>query len=81
VEAETRYHPSSDQLALASTIDESLAALPKSQPKGLEVPVEIVPDQAILGWEAGNLARADFLKKENDPALKDTGWEQELSPK
>jgi alkylation response protein AidB-like acyl-CoA dehydrogenase len=27
VEAETRYHPSADQLALASTIDESLAAL------------------------------------------------------
>jgi alkylation response protein AidB-like acyl-CoA dehydrogenase len=27
VEAETRYHPSSEQLALASTIDESLAAL------------------------------------------------------
>jgi alkylation response protein AidB-like acyl-CoA dehydrogenase len=27
VEAETRYHPSSDQLALASTIDESLATL------------------------------------------------------
>jgi alkylation response protein AidB-like acyl-CoA dehydrogenase len=27
VEAETRYHPSSEQLALASTIDESLASL------------------------------------------------------
>jgi alkylation response protein AidB-like acyl-CoA dehydrogenase len=27
VEAETRYHPSADQMALASTIDESLAAL------------------------------------------------------
>jgi alkylation response protein AidB-like acyl-CoA dehydrogenase len=27
VEAESRYHPSADQLALASTIDESLAAL------------------------------------------------------
>ena len=27
VEAETRYHPSAEQLALASTIDESLAAL------------------------------------------------------
>ncbi len=27
MEAETRYHPSSEQLALASTIDESLAAL------------------------------------------------------
>jgi len=46
-----------------------------------KLPVEIVPDQAILGREAGNLASADFLKKENDSALKDTGWEQELSPK
>src|SRR6202047_2450640 len=27
VEAETRYHPSADQLALGNTIDESLAAL------------------------------------------------------
>jgi len=27
VEAETRYHPNADQLALASTIEESLAPL------------------------------------------------------
>ncbi|OOQ62010.1 phytanoyl-CoA dioxygenase family protein [Mucilaginibacter pedocola] len=40
-----------------------------------KVPVEIVPDEAILEWEAGSLSDSDFLAKENDPALKDTGWE------
>jgi hypothetical protein len=34
-----------------------------------------VPDEAILHWEAASLSEADFLKKENDPALKETGWE------
>jgi len=38
-------------------------------------PMEIVPDEAILNWESESLSQADFLKKENDPALKDTGWE------
>jgi ectoine hydroxylase-related dioxygenase (phytanoyl-CoA dioxygenase family) len=41
-----------------------------------KTPVEIVPDEAILEWEAGSLSNNDFLKKENDPALKDTGWEK-----
>ncbi|HMH22100.1 MAG TPA: phytanoyl-CoA dioxygenase family protein [Puia sp.] len=45
------------------------------------IPVNPVPDQAILGWDAGSLASADFLKKADDAALKDTGWEQELRPK
>jgi ectoine hydroxylase-related dioxygenase (phytanoyl-CoA dioxygenase family) len=40
-----------------------------------KVPVDIVPDEAILKWKAHSLAGADFLKKENDPALKETGWE------
>jgi ectoine hydroxylase-related dioxygenase (phytanoyl-CoA dioxygenase family) len=40
-----------------------------------KVPVDIVPDEAILKWKAHSLAEADFLKKENDPALKETGWE------
>jgi len=40
-----------------------------------KTPVDIVPDEAILEWEAGSLSNNDFLKKENDPALKDTGWE------
>jgi len=41
-----------------------------------KVPVAIVPDNAIMDWEAASLSDADFLKKENDPALKDTGWEK-----
>ena len=40
-----------------------------------KTPVQVVPDEAILEWEAASLGQADFLKKENDPALKDTGWE------
>ena len=46
-----------------------------------KVPVEIVPDSAILEWEAESLSNADFLKKENDPALKETGWEKEVATK
>jgi ectoine hydroxylase-related dioxygenase (phytanoyl-CoA dioxygenase family) len=42
-----------------------------------KVPVDIVPDEAVLEWQAESLSKADFLKKENDPALKDTGWENE----
>ncbi|RYZ92124.1 MAG: phytanoyl-CoA dioxygenase family protein [Sphingobacteriaceae bacterium] len=34
------------------------------------MPVDMVSDDAILKWEAASLADADFLKKENDPALK-----------
>ena len=44
-----------------------------------KTPVDIVPDEAILLWEAESLSNADFLKKENDPALKDTGWEKYLA--
>ncbi|MDB5019731.1 MAG: phytanoyl-CoA dioxygenase PhyH [Pedobacter sp.] len=42
-------------------------------------PVEVVPDEAILQWEAESLSHADFLKKENDPALRETGWEQDIN--
>ena len=45
------------------------------------VAVDIVPDNAILEWSADTLSNADFLKKENDPALKDTGWENEIRVK
>jgi len=41
-----------------------------------KVPVDVVPDNAIMDWEAASLSDADFLKKENDPALKETGWEK-----
>jgi ectoine hydroxylase-related dioxygenase (phytanoyl-CoA dioxygenase family) len=44
-------------------------------------PVSIVPDEAIMKWDADSLANADFLKKENDPALKDTGWENSVDRK
>ena len=39
-------------------------------------PVNIVPNEAILNWEGQSLGEADFLKKDNDPALKETGWEK-----
>ena len=44
-----------------------------------KTPVKIVPDEAILEWKAESLSNADFLKKENDPALKETGLEQEVA--
>jgi len=44
-----------------------------------KTPVHVVPDEAILEWKAESFAEADFLKKENDPALKETGWEQEVN--
>jgi ectoine hydroxylase-related dioxygenase (phytanoyl-CoA dioxygenase family) len=43
-----------------------------------KTPVDIVPDSSILEWEAASLSDADFLRKENDPALKDTGWEDDV---
>ncbi|RFM26832.1 phytanoyl-CoA dioxygenase family protein [Deminuibacter soli] len=44
-----------------------------------KTPVDVIPDEAILHWDAASLSNADFLKKENDPALKETGWEQEVN--
>lgn len=44
-----------------------------------KVPVNKVPDEALLQWDAASLSEADFLKKENDPALKETGWEKDES--
>jgi ectoine hydroxylase-related dioxygenase (phytanoyl-CoA dioxygenase family) len=40
--------------------------------------VDEVPDEALLKWEPESLSHADFLKKENDPALKETGWEEKV---
>lgn len=42
------------------------------------VPVSVVPDRALLEWNAASFENADFLKKEDDPALKTTGWESEV---
>jgi ectoine hydroxylase-related dioxygenase (phytanoyl-CoA dioxygenase family) len=44
-----------------------------------KTPVDVVPDEALLQWKAEPLGNADFLKKENDPALKETGWEKEVN--
>lgn len=46
-----------------------------------KVPVDVVPDEAIMEWQTESLSKADFLKKENDPALKETGWEKEVKIK
>jgi ectoine hydroxylase-related dioxygenase (phytanoyl-CoA dioxygenase family) len=43
-----------------------------------KTPVEAVPDEALLKWKPESLSQADFLKKENDPALKETGWEEKV---
>ncbi len=43
-------------------------------------PVKIVADTALLDAAIGGAkANADFLKKEKDPALKETGWEKEVT--
>jgi len=45
-------------------------------------PVKIVPDNAIMDPSvAGATDNTDFLKKEKDPALKETGWEREVETK
>jgi ectoine hydroxylase-related dioxygenase (phytanoyl-CoA dioxygenase family) len=44
-----------------------------------KTPVQVVPDAAILEWDADSLSNADFLKKEADPALKETGWESNVN--
>ena len=44
-----------------------------------KTPIDTVPDEAILGWQADSFEHADFLKKENDPALKETGWEKSVN--
>ena len=41
-----------------------------------KIPVEVVPDEALLQWEPGTAIARDFLEKKNDPALKLTGWEE-----
>jgi ectoine hydroxylase-related dioxygenase (phytanoyl-CoA dioxygenase family) len=44
-----------------------------------KIPVDVVPDDALLNRKAASFADADFLKKENDPALKETGWEKSVN--
>ncbi len=42
-------------------------------------PVDMVPDDSIIHRKADDFSHADFLKKENDPALKETGWEKSVN--
>ncbi|MBG9378654.1 phytanoyl-CoA dioxygenase family protein [Panacibacter sp. DH6] len=43
-------------------------------------PVQVVPDSALMDSAIGGAANdGDFLKKEKDPALKETGWEKEVA--
>src|SRR6478752_2797941 len=43
-------------------------------------PVKIVPDSALMDAAIGGASiDGDFLKKEKDPALKETGWEKEVA--
>jgi ectoine hydroxylase-related dioxygenase (phytanoyl-CoA dioxygenase family) len=45
-------------------------------------PVQIVPDNALMDADIiGASDKGDFLKKEKDPALKETGWEKEVTTK
>lgn len=46
-----------------------------------KTPIAVVPDNALMDWVTQSLSRADFLKKEEDPALKATGWEQDVKVK
>jgi hypothetical protein len=45
-------------------------------------PVKIVPDSALMEASVtGASDKGDFLQKEKDPALKETGWEKEVATK
>jgi hypothetical protein len=47
-----------------------------------KIPVQVVPDEALLeAASVGASETGDFLKKEKDPALKETGWEKEVATK
>jgi ectoine hydroxylase-related dioxygenase (phytanoyl-CoA dioxygenase family) len=46
-----------------------------------KIPVEIVDDSELMNADKlGATSEGDFLKKENDPALKETGWEEQVNP-
>lgn len=45
-------------------------------------PVQIVPDNALMNESVVGASEAgDFLQKEKDPALKETGWEKDVETK
>ncbi len=41
-----------------------------------KIPVNVVPDEAVLNREITEAAHFDFLKKEEDQALKETKWDK-----
>jgi hypothetical protein len=44
--------------------------------------VQIVPDNALMNESVVGASEAgDFLQKEKDPALKETGWEKGVETK
>ncbi len=43
-------------------------------------PLKILPDDALMHDNVGSASsQGDFLKKEKDPALKETGWEKDVA--
>ncbi len=47
-----------------------------------KTPVQVVPDEALMeAASVGATTSGDFLLKEKDPALKETGWEKEVATK
>jgi ectoine hydroxylase-related dioxygenase (phytanoyl-CoA dioxygenase family) len=49
---------------------------------GWREPISMVDDEALMKAAAvGATTQSDFLKKEKDPALKETGWEREVVTK
>ncbi|HMH32009.1 MAG TPA: phytanoyl-CoA dioxygenase family protein [Puia sp.] len=45
-----------------------------------KTPVQVVPDEALMAAASVGASEAgDFLDKEKDPALKETGWEKEVA--
>lgn len=46
-----------------------------------KVPVQVVANESVSEWDAVSLSEADFLTKDRDPALKETGWESDVDVK
>jgi len=54
------------------SLQTNLAYNEKSQ--SWKTPIDIVPDEAILEWEKEDNSGGDYLRKEDDPALKENAW-------
>lgn len=58
-------------------LESNLAYNEKS--RSWQTPVDIVPDEAILEWATKDSPEGDFLRKEDDPALKKEVWGENKS--